>query len=964
MELAALKSQLMLLMVLFGSTLPNINSLSDAVIYSFFANQSNIPQLDNEDLKQIDQDNLEGMGLRWKLAMLTIRARRYLNKTGRNLSLNVGDTIRFDKSKVECYNCHRKGHFARECRAPRNQNNRNRDLVRRTVPVETATSNALVSQVDGLGYDWSDQAEELPTNFALMAYSSSGSSSSKSSDTEVAVASYKYALESVEERIEIHKKNETFYEENIKSLNMNVKLRDNVLAQFRQRFESTEKERDELKLKLENFQNSSKNLNNLLDSQVNANNKTGLGYDNQVGDKNQCLDDKVSQVAEKNKSGEGYHVVPPLITRNFMPPKHELVLDESNVSVTSEPIKDRESDSEDENEPKPKVVRKALSQDTKARGNQRNWNNMVSQRLGSDYLMLRKACYECRRFNHLIRNCDKKKIVQKLAWSNNKRVNHVNKARMTHSNPKGNIVPKAVLTRSGLVLVNAAKQNLSKAATLVNTARPINTADIRPKVNVTNKMPNTFKKAHSHGKRPFNNSTAKKNSHYTYRVNTVRGSRVNTARHTVKTARLTTAVNVARSKVAVKTARPKAVLRAIRAELELKERGIFDSGCSRHMTGNKSYLTDFEELDGGFVAFGGKITGKDFKLADDNHVLLKVPRRDNMYNVDLNKHSTTDETASILKTYIIGIENLIDLKVKIIRSDNGTEFNNRIMNEFCVMKGIRREYSVAKTPQQNGVAKRKNMTLIEAARNMLADSKLPTTFWAEAINTACYVQYRVLVVKPRNKTPYELFRYPLTILNTLDRLGKFDGKADEGFFVGYSTNSKAFRIFNSKTRIVEDNLHLRFNENSPNMVGSRPNWLFDIDALIKTMNYQPVFARNQSNGSVVSSQPKTFPDDKVDKKDDDQQGDQGQEESDAKVSQEEEEVVNIINTLNAANAKEVNDAGEKAGLELLHDPDMLELEDIVYSDDEDDVGPKADITNLDSHILSVLFCHTSQFSIF
>ncbi|GJT37829.1 putative ribonuclease H-like domain-containing protein [Tanacetum coccineum] len=710
---------------------------------------------------------------------------------------------------------------------------------------------------------------------------------------------------------------------------------------------------------------------------------------------------------------------------------------------------------------------------------------------------------------------------------------------MTHSNPKANIVPKAVLTRSGPVLVNAAKQNLSKPAALVNTAKPINTAAIRPKVNATNKMPNTFKKAHSHGKRPFNNSTAKQNSYYTHRVNTVRGSRVNTARHTVKNARPTAAVNAARSRVAVKSARPKAVLKAVRGnlgndvkasaywvwrpkhkvidhgnpELKLKERGIFDSGCSRHMTRNKSDLTDFEEIDGGFVAFGGnsrggKITWKgtiktgnldfddvyfvkelkfnllsvsqmcdkknsvlftdtecfvlssDFKLADENQVLLKVPRRDNMYSVDLKnivpkrgltclyakatsdeailwhrrlghvnfktinklvkgnlvrdlpsktfeinqtcvacqkgkQHrasckakavssicqplqmlhmdlfgptfvkslmkkpyclvvtddfsrftwvfflATKDEIAGILKSFIIGIENLIDLKVKIIRSDNGTEFKNRIMNEFCVMKGIRREYSVARTLQQNGVAERKNRTLIEAARTMLADSKLPITFWAEAVNTACYVQNRVLVVKPYNKTPYELFlgrkpalgfmrpfRCPVTILNTLDHLGKFDCKADEGFFVGYSTNSKAFRVFNSRTRIVEENLH-------------------------------PVFAGNQTNGSagtkayqdVVSSQAKTFPDNKDDKKDDDQQGDQGQEDSDDKVDKEEEEVVNSINILNAANAKEVNAAGEKAGLELPHDPDMPELEDIVYSDGEDDVGAEADITNLDSNIL-------------
>ncbi|GJQ93034.1 putative ribonuclease H-like domain-containing protein [Tanacetum coccineum] len=119
---------------------------------------------------------------------------------------------------------------------------------------------------------------------------------------------------------------------------------------------------------------------------------------------------------------------------------------------------------------------------------------------------------------------------------------------------------------------------------------------------------------------------------------------------------------------------------------------------------------------------------------------------------------TKDETSEILKNFIKEIENLVDKKVKIIRSDNGTEFKNNVMDEFCREKGIKREYSVARTPQQNGVAERKNRTLIEAARTMLADSKLPTTFWAEAVSTACYVQNRVLIVKPHNKTPYELFR--------------------------------------------------------------------------------------------------------------------------------------------------------------------------------------------------------------
>ncbi|GKA11000.1 putative ribonuclease H-like domain-containing protein [Tanacetum coccineum] len=119
--------------------------------------------------------------------------------------------------------------------------------------------------------------------------------------------------------------------------------------------------------------------------------------------------------------------------------------------------------------------------------------------------------------------------------------------------------------------------------------------------------------------------------------------------------------------------------------------------------------------------------------------------------------ATKDETSDILKSFITGVENLIDQKVKVIRCDNRTEFKNKEMNQFCERKCIKREFSVARTPQQNGVAKRKNRTLIEAARTMLADSKLPTTFWAEAVNTACYVQNRVLVTKPHNKTPYELF---------------------------------------------------------------------------------------------------------------------------------------------------------------------------------------------------------------
>ncbi|GJX13091.1 ribonuclease H-like domain-containing protein [Tanacetum coccineum] len=269
------------------------------------------PQLNDKDLQQIDADDLEEMDLKWQMDMLTMKARRFLNKTGRKINANGSETMGFNKSKVECYNCYKKGHFSRECRAPRE--NRNREPVRTNVTVETTETKALVAQ-DGLGYDWSDQAEEGPTNFSLMAYTSSGSSSSSSSDSEVStcskaclksyetlkehydnlkkdfnksqlnVGSYKAGLESVEARLDVYKKNEIVFEEDIKILKNDIKLRDNALTELRKKFEKAKKERDDLKLTLEKFENSSKNISKLLEIQVSYKFKTGVGFDSQVVD--------------------------------------------------------------------------------------------------------------------------------------------------------------------------------------------------------------------------------------------------------------------------------------------------------------------------------------------------------------------------------------------------------------------------------------------------------------------------------------------------------------------------------------------------------------------------------------------------------------------------------------------------------------------------------------------------------
>ncbi|GJV66278.1 putative ribonuclease H-like domain-containing protein [Tanacetum coccineum] len=192
--------------------------------------------------------------------------------------------------------------------------------------------------------------------------------------------------------------------------------------------------------------------------------------------------------------------------------------------------------------------------------------------------------------------------------------------------------------------------------------------------------------------------------------------------------------------------------------------------------------------------------------------------------------ATKDETSEILKNFIEEIENIMDKKVKIIKCDNETKFKNKVMDDFYREK---------------------------------ADSKLPTTFWAEAVSTACYVHNMVLVVKPHNKTHYELFRgfkpalnfmrpfgCHVTILNTLDNLGKFDGKSDDGFFVGYSLSSKAFRVYNTRTRRVKENLHIGFLENKPMIEGNGPKWLFDIDSLTQSMNYVPVAACTITNESA------------------------------------------------------------------------------------------------------------------
>ncbi|GJR34992.1 putative ribonuclease H-like domain-containing protein [Tanacetum coccineum] len=262
------------------------------------------------------------MDLKWQLAMLTVRARKFMKNTGRKLTISGNENDGFDKSKVECYNCHKKRYFARECRAPRNQDQRNRDSTRRSVAVETSTDKALVS-CDGLGgYDWSDQAEEGP-NYALMAYSNSSSDSEVSNcfksclknvetlksqleqlrkdldKSELMAASYKGGLASVEEKLIFYKESEIIFYDDIVVLKRDILIKDSEINQLKKKLESVMKEKDSIQLNVNKFENASKSLDKLLECQITDKCKKGLGF-------------------------ESYNAIPPPQIGIFVPPKLDL----------------------------------------------------------------------------------------------------------------------------------------------------------------------------------------------------------------------------------------------------------------------------------------------------------------------------------------------------------------------------------------------------------------------------------------------------------------------------------------------------------------------------------------------------------------------------------------------------------------------------------------------------------------
>ncbi|GJQ89237.1 putative ribonuclease H-like domain-containing protein [Tanacetum coccineum] len=617
--------------------------------YSLLANQSSCPQLDHEDLEQIDEYDLEEMDLKWQVAMISMRMKKFYKKTGRKLQFDAKEAVGFDKTKVECYNCHKTGHFARECRFKGTQDNRRRDAWNsgnkdgsRTGQKED--SKALVT-VDGEGVDWSHHSED--EDYALMACNSSDS------DTE----DYPHrALKNkgiVDSGCSRHMTGNKAYLDEFQDFNGGPVAfggsRGYITGKGKIKTGKLDFEDVCFVKELQHF--------NLF---------------------------SVSQICDK---------------------KNKVLFTDSECLVLSPEFK-----LPDENQVLLKIPRQ---------------NNMYSFNLENIVPTGGLACLIA-----------KATTDESNKW--HRRLGHVN------------------------------FKNLNKLV----------------KGNLVRGLP----------------SKIFQNDH--------------------------TCVACQKGKQHKASCKAKAVS-SISQTLQLLHMDLFGPTSVRSLN-HKTYCL---------------VITDDFSRFSWVFFLR-----------------TKDETSAILKDFIRQIENQLNQKVKTIRSDNGTEFKNKEVIEFCGIKGIKREYSNARTPQQNGVAERKNRTLIEAARTMLADSFLPNTFWAEAVSTACYVLNRVLVTKPHNKTPYELltgkipiisyirpFGCHVTILNTIDHLGKFAGKSDEGFLVGYSLQSKAFRVYNLETKRVEENLHITFLENKPNVAGKGPTWLFDLDYLTDSMNYHPVSSENQAN---------------------------------------------------------------------------------------------------------------------
>ncbi|GJX67727.1 ribonuclease H-like domain-containing protein [Tanacetum coccineum] len=671
----------------FVSSPSSTNEVNTA--YGVSTANTQVSPASTQDLEQIHEDDIEEMDLNWQLALLSMRKRKYFQKTSRNITIKGSDIAGYDKSKVECFNCHKMGHFARKCRGPRNQDsgNRNEDNSRRTINVEETSSKAIVV-IDGAGFDWSYMADdEVPTNMALIAFS----------DSEL---HFKRGLASVEEQLVFYKKNEVIFYEQLAVLKRDISYKDSELNMLKSELEKRKQEKESNQLKIEKFDNASKKEFQQPEFEGYGP-KTSKNVSEDTS--NEVRESPDAPMVEKLASDDKLEkktVFPTLAKIEFVRPKQQ-----------EKPVRKPVSKSE--------IERSKQS----PRGNQRNWNNQKSQQLGSNFVIYNKACFVCGSFDHV----------------------------QAHYNYRQR---ERVESRNNYTRVNAIKAS----ACWVWRPTKLNSALI----------------------------TLKKHNYVDAQANPSPGTcPISQTSRNLMEDMLPLGEEPKEGKLLVKE-----LLKLIPDE---------SSGFYLSSRKNNMYSVDMKNIvpKESLTCLVAKATLDESMLW---HRRLGKATQSLLFTWVFFL-ATKDETSGILKSFITKIENLVDKKVKIIRCDNGTEFKNKVMSKFCEQKSIKREFSVARTPQQNGVAERRNKTLIEADRTI---GRTPALSF----------------MRP--------FRCHVTILNTLDYLGKFDGKSDEGFFVGYSMNSKAFRVYNIRTRKVEENLHIRFLEDKPIIAGTNSNDLVDV----------------------------------------------------------------------------------------------------------------------------------------
>nr|GEW64773.1 retrovirus-related Pol polyprotein from transposon TNT 1-94 [Tanacetum cinerariifolium] len=802
--------------------------------------EPNGPQIKYKDISQIDDDDIEEMDIKWNLALLSTQA----------------DRVQITK---------------------KSRQREERERYKKYLKVEESAPKAMVA------------IDEVPTKYALMAKSSS------SSDNEVYDDSF--CSKSCRKNTEnINTKISKLYEElsDCETDFYNYKI---GLSQVeaRNELEEVKKEKESIDFKIENFKNASKDLDRLLGSQKLDKDMKGLP---EFVDEYCAVPPPLAQVyspPKKDLSWMGLLEFVDDTVTNYTRPTPSIDVSKSVSKEQEERWKSNHLSFFEQRGSSGNVVPKPMIKFVKESGcpNATKVNNTKNAR--------KPTVKYAKIFDHLEFNCNHDTWVDKeKSWT---RVNHA-QYNMKYTSTHKSMTPKAVLFKSGTQPINrpffttipTLKSAQTKMTSFVKTThsnvkRPFKrklaaknkvwSLTVRPKIPTVGLKVSTAKPAVAADKGNMGKAV-KALTRWIWKhkqTSSDQGLNFNGVSVTfkkyqyidtqgrLKSATYLTFLSMSLSVEDMRYLVMEEDIENVYFVEELKY-NIFSVSqiCDNK---NSVLFTDTECL----------VLGKDFNLVDDKHMLLRTPRQHNMYTIDLknvvlHKNLTCliakasvdesmlwhrrfswtlflkskDETSRILRNFITKIENLKDLKVKIIKSDNGGEFRNKEMDEFCFRKGIKREFSNARTPQQNGVAEKRNRTLIEAARTMLADAKLPVTFWAEAVNTACYVQNRVLVTKPHNKTPYELFneRSPaigflrlfgchVMILNTLNHLCKFDAKRDESYFIGYSLSIVVAGT--SSTNILgikEDAYQVVKEKESPLRFIALPNWFYE--AHMATLN--------------------------------------------------------------------------------------------------------------------------------